>query len=172
MHHTSCETTEAHLKYAMKKEYHKAEQDKLKDKIRHLSHLAHMTPYYVHDSHDLCDRFVEPVGFIIPSRTYLQDNSSHVNSYLRTGVSSRYEPLSHSYSHSESKQIKVPTYLAERNIRAVTEKPKSKSKSTPYVKCGVPECHIEHSTHYCNVCGCWSVTHSDIDCPTYRTSRY
>lgn len=155
-------TAEEYLKRAMKKEYHSAAKSDYRDAHRHLSHgssYPHMTQIQV----------IEPGMIITPSGIYLQNQTGFVIGY--PGAPSPSPSPSPKYgSYPQSTRVQVPDYLAARGIRAVEEKPKSKTST--YIKCRVSGCHIQHVSHYCNVCGTWDVTHSDCDCPLYKCRRY
>ena len=60
----------------------------------------------------------------------------------------------------------TPPDLAARGISAVVTRTRPKASKTP--ECRVPGCSIPHTSHYCNVCGNWDVSHNDYDCPIYK----
>ena len=66
--------------------------------------------------------------------------------------------------------VYVPADLARRGIAAVTETRRPASSSSAC--CRVPGCSIRHSSHYCNVCSKWDVSHRDEDCPLYKRRDY
>ena len=66
--------------------------------------------------------------------------------------------------------VPSPDYLTTRNIGSVVEK--SRKQSYGPAKCGVLSCRIDHSEHYCNVCGSWNTSHPEEDCPRYKNRRY
>lgn len=163
---TRSPTAEDYLKCAMKKEYHSAAKSEYKTTVHHSSSGSN----YPHMSHV---RVAEPGMLITPSGIYLQDHVGFVIGYHGARAQTPTptpSPRYGSYPQLESPRVQVPDYLAARGIRAAEEKPKPKTST--YIKCGVPGCHIQHLSHYCNVCGTWDVSHSDCDCPLYKCRRY
>jgi hypothetical protein len=82
----------------------------------------------------------------------------------------RLRPISNTYT-----RVAVPVELAARGIKAA-ENPRprmsSSTSTSTSTRCNVPTCSISHSSHYCNVCGKWNVTHPEDDCPRYKHPRY
>lgn len=169
---SSFTTPEEHLARSIRKEFRKKERDEYKRTSRQ-SFTGHPGV-----------RFAEPVIVVDPRGSYLPSYvvTTPGTSVMFGGYGSSFQPsFQPSFQSSQSSSrpssssnggyyTSVPSDLAARGIKAAVEKPRYKPSGPE--QCGVLGCRINHSNHFCNVCGNWNVKHSEDDCPLYKNRRY
>lgn len=75
-----------------------------------------------------------------------------------------------SHFSGDCPSLSVPADLRARGIVAVTATTRP-SSSAPR-RCGAVGCRIDHTSHFCNVCNKWDVTHKEEDCFLFKRRDY
>lgn len=162
MSHNSYTTPEEYLARQIRKEFRKEERDEYKRTSRQTL-TAHSGVRFSEPTIIVSSSGSYRPGYVItsPGMSVVQvpivDQSSILQSQHMSGMYGGY-------------YTQVPPELAARGIKAAVEKPRYRPSGPE--KCRVLGCRIDHSNHYCNVCGNWNVTHSEDDCPLYKNRRY
>ena len=158
-------TPEEHLSRNMRREYRKEERDEYKrmKKMSNQTPVRHVRfeeqPIFISPRNDPRDSFQSTyvVGQPVISFSYVPKITQEIHVVHSTKTMT-----------NSQDNITVPPELAARGINLASPNPRY---LTNHIKCKVSGCNIIHSSHYCNVCEKFDVSHSESDCPI-RYMRY